>query len=246
MLRHSISILLISLTWAAAQEQSVKPGINDKFLDPKLQVEEWTQKFETESREIFSQRARILENVSLKPGMQVADIGAGTGLFTLPFATAVGISGKVYAVEIAQNFLNHISARAKKVELTNVEPILCTSRSVGLADGSIDLAFICDVYHHFEFPQDSMASLFKAMRSGGEVVLIDFKRIPGRSSEFVMGHVRAGQEAFEAEIKAAGFEKVGEVNNVLLENYFVKFRKPPPVPSEDGPKTPQEPTPPSK
>lgn len=236
MLRHSISILIISLTWAAAQEQSVKPGINDKFLDPKLKVEEWTQKFETESREIYSQRTRILENVGLKPGMQVADIGAGTGLFTLPFATAVGKSGKVYAVEIAQNFLDHISARAKKVELTNVEPILCTSRSVGLADGSIDLAFICDVYHHFEFPQDSMTSLFKAMKSGGEVVLIDFKRIPGRSSEFVMGHVRAGQEVFEAEIKAAGFEKVGEVNNVLLENYFVKFRKPLPVPAEAGPK----------
>ena len=213
----------------------MKPGIKDKFLDPKLKMEEWTQKFETESREIFSQRARIIEHLNLKPGMQVADVGAGTGLFTLPFATAVGKTGKVYAVEIAQNFLDHISARAKKVDLTNVEPILCTSHSVGLPDGSIDLAFICDVYHHFEFPQDSMASLFKAMKPGGEVVLIDFKRIPGRSSEFVMGHVRAGQEVFEAEIKAAGFEKASEVNNVLLENYFVKFRKPALEPAEAAP-----------
>jgi predicted methyltransferase len=81
------------------------------------------------------------------------------------------------------------------------------------------------VYHHFEFPQASLASLHKALKPGGEMVLIDFKRIPGESSEFVMGHVRAGQEVFESEVTAAGFEKVGEVKGVLKENYFVRFRR---------------------
>lgn len=217
--------LLLSLSITIAQEQSVKPGINDKFLDPKLKVEEWTQKFETESREIFQQRQKIIENIGLKPGLQVADIGAGTGLFTLPFASAVGKNGKVYAVEIAQGFLDHIRARAAKVGLTNIQTVLCTSRSTGLPDASIDLAFICDVYHHFEFPKDSLASLHKALKPGGELILIDFKRIAGVSSEFVMGHVRAGQEVFEAEIIAAGFEKTEEVKGFLLENYFVKFRR---------------------
>ena len=87
------------------------------------------------------------------------------------------------------------------------------------------LAFICDVYHHFEFPQATLATLHKALKSGGELVLIDFKRIPGESSDFVMGHVRAGQEVFEAEVIAAGFEKISEVKDVLKENYFVKFRR---------------------
>ena len=63
------------------------------------------------------------------------------------------------------------------------------------------------------------------MKPGGELVLIDFKRIPGQTSDFIMGHVRAGQEVFEAEVTAAGFEKVSEVKDVLKENYFVKFKR---------------------
>jgi ubiquinone/menaquinone biosynthesis C-methylase UbiE len=208
-----------------AQDQSVKPGINDKFLDPKLNVEEWTKRFETESREIFHQREKIVAAAGLKPGMTMADIGAGTGLFTLHFAQAVGATGKVYAVEIASKFLEHIKVRASKASASNVQTILCTEKSVELPEAAIDLAFICDVYHHFEFPQATLATLHKALKPGGEIVLIDFKRIPGESSDFVMGHVRAGQEVFESEVIAAGFEKVGEVKDVLKENYFVRFRK---------------------
>ena len=223
MKRITLLCLLASLTFA--QDASVKPGINDKFLDPKLNVEEWTKKFETESREIFHQREKITAAAGLKPGMIMADIGAGTGLFTLHFAQVVGENGKVYAVEIAKNFLENIKARASKASASNVQAILCTERSVELPEDSIDLAFICDVYHHFEYPQATLASLHKALKPGGELILIDFKRIKGESSDFVMGHVRAGQEVFEAEVAAAGFEKFAEVEGILKENYIVKFRR---------------------
>lgn len=225
-MKTRLTVLFLTLaSFAFAQDASVKPGINDKFLDPKLKVEEWTQKFETESREIFHQRDKIVAAVGLKPGMAMADIGAGTGLFTLTFSEAVGEAGKVYAVDIAKNFLEHIKARATQAHAANVQTIQCTERSVELPEASIDLAFICDVYHHFEYPQASLATLHKALKPGGELVLIDFKRIPGESSDFVMGHVRAGQEVFEAEVIAAGFEKIAEVKDVLKENYFVKFRR---------------------
>lgn len=216
---------VVLASFALAQDTSVKPGINDKFLDPELNVEEWTKKFETESREIFHQREQIVAATGLKPGMVMADIGAGTGLFTLHFAQAVGAEGKVYAVEIAKNFIEHIKARASKASASNVETILCTEKSVELPEASIDLAFICDVYHHFEFPQATLATLNKALKPGGELVLIDFKRVPGEASEFIMNHVRAGQEVFEAEVTAAGFEKVDEVKDLLKENYLVKFRR---------------------
>jgi len=219
------ALILTLASLAVGQDSSVKPGINEKFLDPNLKVEEWTQKFETESREIFHERERIVAALGLKAGMVVADIGAGTGLFTLAFSEAVGETGKVYAVEIAKNFIAHIKARAAKANAANVETILCTERSVELPEASIDLAFICDVYHHFEFPAASLATLYRAIKPGGELVLIDFKRIPGESSDFVMGHVRAGQEVFEAELTAARFEKVDEVKGLLEENYFVKFRR---------------------
>jgi ubiquinone/menaquinone biosynthesis C-methylase UbiE len=224
-MKRTTTLLCLLASLAFAQDASVKPGINDKFLDPKLNVEEWTKKFETESREIFHQREKIVAAAGLKPGMVMADIGAGTGIFTLHFAQAVGENGKVYAVEIAKNFLEHIKARASKASAANVQTILCTERSVELPEASIDLAFICDVYHHFEFPSASLATLHKALKPGGELVLIDFKRIPGESSDFIMGHVRAGQEVFEAEVTAAGFEKVDEVKDLLKENYFVKFRR---------------------
>ena len=224
-MKRTSTLLCLLASLAFAQEVSVKPGINDKFLDLKLNVEEWTKKFETESREIFHQREKIVAAAGLKPGMTMADIGAGTGLFTLHFAQAVGASGKVYAVEIAKNFLEHIKARASKASASNVQTILCTERSVELPEASIDLAFICNVYHHFEFPSASLATLHKALKPGGELVLIDVNRIPGESSAFIMGHVRAGQEVFEAEVIAAGFEKVDEVKDLLKENYFVKFRR---------------------
>jgi predicted methyltransferase len=224
-MKRAATLLCLLASLAFAQDASVKPGINDKFLDPKLNVEEWTKKFETESREIFHQREKIVAAAGLKPGMVMADIGAGTGLFTLRFARAVGEKGKVYAVEIAKNFLEHIKARASKASASNVQTILCTERSVELPEASIDLAFICDVYHHFEFPSASLATLHKALKPGGTLVLIDFKRIPGVTSDFIMGHVRAGQEVFEAEVIAAGFEKVDEVKDLLKENYFVKFRR---------------------
>lgn len=219
----SLSLLLAAL--AGAQEQSVRPGINEKFLDPDLQPAEWTEKFETESREIYHQREKIVSAAGIKPGMVVADIGAGTGLFTLPFAKAVGAQGKVFAVEIAPNFLKLIRTRAERASMPNIETVLGTGRSVELPEASVDLAFICDVYHHFEYPHDSLKSLHRALKPGGEIVLVDFIRIEGKSSDWTLGHVRAGQEVFEAEVVAAGFEKVGEVKDLLKENYFVRFRK---------------------
>ena len=224
-MKHLFFFLLALSTLGLAQEESVKPGINEKFLDPDLKVDEWSQKFEVESREVFHQRDEIVAAIGLKPGMTMADIGAGTGLFTVPFSKAVGATGTVYAVDIARNFLTHIKARAERAKAGNVETVLCTDRSVELPKDSIDLAFICDVYHHFEYPEASLSSLYKALKPGGQLVLIDFKRIPGESSDFVMGHVRAGQEVFEAEVTAAGFEKVEEVKDLLNENYFVRFQK---------------------
>ena len=223
---RALALCVVLAATAGAQEQSVRPGINEKFLDPNLQPAEWTEKFETESREIYHEREKILAALGLKPGQVVADIGAGTGLFTLPFAKAVGEKGKVYAVEIARNFLKLIQTRAERASVPNIETVHCTERSVELPEATVDVAFICDVYHHFEFPLDSMKSLFRAMKPGGEVVLVDFVRIEGKSSDWVLDHVRAGQEVFEREIQAAGFEKVGEVKDVLKENYIVKFKKP--------------------
>lgn len=215
-------IFAFSTVPANAQEQSVKPGINDAFKEP--DVKEFTDRFEVESREVYAQRRAILKACNLKPGMVVADIGAGTGLFTLLFADAVGEKGRVYAVDIAPKFVAHIEQKAQKSGFQNVVGIVGTDRSVELPPESIDFAFICDTYHHFEFPLRTMESLHRALRPGGQVVVIDFQRIEGKSSEWVLNHVRAGQEVFTNEILKSGFRLVGE-ESMLKENYFLRFEK---------------------
>ncbi len=215
-------IVAVNVLPGVGQEKSVRPGINKQFENPN--VKEYLGKFEVESREVFAKRKEIVAACKLKPGMTVADIGAGTGLFAQPFAQAVGPKGKVYAVDIARQFVTHIEKTAQKQGLKNVVGVVCTPTSAELPPASVDLAFICDVYHHFEFPVKTMASIHRALKPGGRLVLIDFKRIKGVTREWIMNHVRAGQEVFAREVTESGFRQVGE-EKLLKENYFLHFER---------------------
>jgi predicted methyltransferase len=205
------------------QDKSVNPGINKSFENPT--PDEFIGRFERDGRDPYDHRFEVIKAIGLKPGMAVADIGAGTGLFTRLFSPLVGPQGKVFAVDIAENFVKHIERQAQADGLTNIVGVVCQPDSANLPPGSIDLAYICDAYHHFEYPQKTMRSIHEALKPGGEVILIDFQRIPGVSSDFVMTHVRAGQEVFTKEIVEAGFEQVEERMGLLKESYFVRFRK---------------------
>ncbi|MBL8824481.1 MAG: class I SAM-dependent methyltransferase [Planctomycetia bacterium] len=225
LVRFSICLVLSGFGFAHlnAQEQSVKPGINDTFRNPN--VKEFVERFEGESREIFDKRNAVLKACDLKPGQAVADIGAGTGLYTRLFAQAVGEQGKVYAVDISQKFLDYIRETADKLGFKNIKTILGKDASPELAPNSVDVVFICDTYHHFEFPYKIMKEIHAAMKPGGKLIIIDFIRIPGQSREWVLNHVRAGQDLVEKEITQVGFTKNGEHKNIFKENYFIVFEK---------------------
>ena len=123
--------------------------------------------------------------------------------------------------------MKHVEDSAHKSGLTNVVGVVCKPDSVNLPEESVDVVFICDTYHHFEFPTKTMKSIRRALRPGGEVILIDFERIEGVSREWIFGHVRAGQEVFTKEIQTAGFELVAEVEvEGLEENYVLHFKRP--------------------
>lgn len=207
-------------------EKSVRPGINEKFLDPELDPGEWVERFEIESREVYGARMEVLKACGIQDGWRIADIGAGTGIYTRLFSDAAGSKGWVYAVEIAPRFLEHIQRQSRALKQQNVTGILCPEDSVSLPPESIDMAFICDTYHHFEFPGSTVASIHRALRPGGQLVLIDFERIPGKSRDWIIGHVRAGKSVFCSEIEQVGFELVEEVEIPgFEENYYLKFRK---------------------
>lgn len=218
-----VAIALTPVVAVRAQEKSVNPGINKNFENP--DVSEFVGRFEKEGRDAFDHSQEIVAALKLKPGMAVADIGAGTGLFSRKFSPLVGESGKVYAVDISDEFVNHIADLARAQKLKNIIGVVCKPDSVELPPASVDLAFICDAYHHFEFPQKTMRSIHQALRPHGQLVLIDFHRIPGVSSDFVLGHVRGGQEVFAAEVIDAGFKQVEEKKDLLKESYFLRFEK---------------------
>ena len=208
------------------REQSVKPGINKSFVNPDLDVDSYVKRFEIESREVFVTRERILAACEIKAGDTVADIGAGTGLFSRMFSVQVGDEGWVYSVDIAPRFIEHINKENAKFDLTNITGVLCAENSINLPPRSSDVVFVCDTYHHFEYPKSTLASIHRALKDDGHLIVIDFERIEGKSREWLLGHVRAGKEVFLAEILDAGFALVEEKKiDGFQENYFLKFKK---------------------
>ena len=209
-----------------SNEQSVRPGINKGYKSSDLDVAKMVERFELESREIYLLQEKIVASCEIKPGDIVADVGAGTGLFSRLFSDAVGETGWVYAVDIAPRMVGHIVQEATKQGQQNVTGVVCPENSVSLPPNSVDLVFICDTYHHFEYPKSSLASIKRALRPGGRLVVIDFERIEGRSREWLLNHVRAGKETFRAEIQDAGFDFQEEKTIAgFRENYFLLFQK---------------------
>lgn len=207
---------------SAAQQKSVHPGINKPYQNP--DVKDAVRRFESEGREIFNHREEIVKACQLKPGMDVADVGAGTGLFTRLLAPQVGPKGKVYAVDIAKSFIDHIEKTCKEQGIKNVQGVLCTPQSTKLAPDSVDLVFVCDTYHHFEFPQKTLATIHRALHPGGSLIIVDYKKEKGQTSDWLMKHVRANEKQVIQETADAGFELV-DTPKLMQGQYVLRLKK---------------------
>jgi len=227
----AVALAFLTLPLAAA-EQGAAPGINKPYVvDP--DVVRWNRSFENERREVYVKRDAIVAAAGVKPGMTVADIGAGTGLFTMLFADAVKPTGKVVAVDISPAFVEYIQSTAKKRRVKNVSAVVANGTDVGLPDASVDLAYLSDVYHHFEHPAETLASIRKALKPGGRMVVIDYERIPGRTPQARIEHVRVDKQQAISEIEAAGF-KLLEEKKLMRENYYLVFGQAPlPAPTQN-------------
>lgn len=207
---------------AAPQQAGAKPEVNERFQNP--DVESFVERFEKEGREVFDKRHQIVDACGIEPGDSVADVGAGTGLFTRLFSRAAGPSGTVFAVDISKAFIDHIESTASAEGLSNIRGIVCEQTDTGLPPLSVDLVFLSDTYHHFESPRETMASVHRALRPGGKLIVIDFERRQGTSSDWILDHVRAGKDEVIKEIESFGFQLVDD-KHLLDENYFLTFTK---------------------
>lgn len=118
----------------------------------------------------------LLEALALKPGEQVADVGAGSGYFSWRMARVVGDAGAVYAVEIQQPMLDLLMANMKRRNVDQiVRPILGTVQDPKLPEGSLDTILLVDVYHELDYPYEMARAMIKALKPGGRLVLVEYR-----------------------------------------------------------------------
>ncbi len=184
-------------------------------------IQLWLETMELSSRELFAARENVVAALRLQPGQRVADIGAGTGLYTLMFAPIVGDEGVVYAVDIEPRFLRLINQRVDDLDMTNVVSVLSHPKDITLPSGSVDAVYIADTYHYLDDPEAVMATVRDALVDGGRLFMVEFNRgAPGVDSQN-KDHVRFGKAELVAELETMGFALVEEPKVDGLKDYYM-------------------------
>jgi ubiquinone/menaquinone biosynthesis C-methylase UbiE len=132
----------------------------------------WLDRPEREAEEAPS---LLIKALKLRPGMNVADIGAGTGALSFPMAKQVGPKGNVFAVEIQPELLEIIRDRAKKQGVTNVKTVLGNVTDPRLSANSMDLMLLVDVYHEFDHPREMVTNMIRGLKKGGRLVFVEYR-----------------------------------------------------------------------
>jgi FkbM family methyltransferase len=178
----------------------------------------WLERAQREGQE---RTDLLIERLPLTATDVVADIGAGTGYFSLPVARRVP-HGRVYAVDIQPEMLAIIEGRVADAGIRNVSAVLGTATSPMLPVGEIDLAFIVDAYHEFSHPREMGEALVRALRPGGHLLLIEYR---GEDANVPIKLLHKMTEAqVRREMEALGLEWVS-TEDYLPQQHVLTFRK---------------------
>lgn len=167
----------------------------------------------------------VIAAMGLKAGDVVADIGCGTGYFSRRFAKAVGPTGKVYGVEIQQEFIDMLKERCAQESITNVTPILGTETDPLLPEAGCDWLFLSDVYHEFQKPREMLAAMLKSLKPGGRVCLVEY-RLLGDTAKHIKAEHRMSVKQVLAEWQPAGFELVDLLDFLPAQHLFIFQKRP--------------------
>jgi SAM-dependent methyltransferase len=180
------------------------------------------QWLERSGRELEEMPETALNELGIKSGMTVADVGAGVGYFTIRLAKRVGASGKVYANDVQPEMLSLMRQRAQKAGVNNIIPVLGTESDPKLPAASLDLILMVDVYHEFSQPQKMLRKLRESLKADGRLVLLEYRKedpaIPIRPE-----HKMSVDEA-KMELGAEGFE-LERVSEALPRQHILIFKK---------------------
>jgi cyclopropane fatty-acyl-phospholipid synthase-like methyltransferase len=181
-------------------------------------AQEYVKLLESERRVEQLQIDRVIETLKLSPGQRIADLGAGSGLFTRPVAQKVGDQGIVYALDIDPDLLKHIAQTAEEQKLANIRTILAAEDDPKLPE-PVDLIMVIDTLHHISNRGTYLKNLRRYLRPGGRLAIIDF------SETWPAGHeqMKYSLEELEAWMKAAGYTRIAK-HDFLSNNFFVVYQ----------------------
>jgi predicted methyltransferase len=206
----------------AATTAASHPGSHDATARHSFQdVEHWRAIFDDPSRAAWQKPEAVVQALQLKPGMRVADLGAGTGYFSRYLSGAVGAQGTVFTADTEPNLVAHLRERAEKEQTENVVPILASADNPRLPAAGTDLVLIVDTFHHIDDRLSYFRRLQRALSPHGRVAIIDWQKrdLPvGPPLE----HKLARDQVVE-EMQAAGYRLVDEPS-FLPYQYFLLFR----------------------
>ena len=177
---------------------------------------------ERATREVEEKPSEVVNALNLNPTDIVADIGAGTGYFTFQIAPLIP-EGKVLAVDIQPEMIDIIDFLQKENNITNVEPVLGSVTDSNLPGENVDLALMVDAYHEFEYPREMMSGVARALKPGGRVVLVEYRR----ENPFILIKAphKMTQKQVRKEMSVVGLEWI-ETKNFLPQQHFMVFQKP--------------------
>lgn len=232
-MKSAASLSLATLIFLTACSQAPEnaepadgPAITATADDSDVTIDVWLERMEVGSRELYSARQAVVDAIALDEGAAVADIGSGTGLYALMFAESVGPAGRVYAEDIEPRFLDLINQRAEDSGIDNITAVLGRENDVTLPESAVDVVFIADTYHYFSDREAVMKSVYRALKPGGSLIVIDYDLKPGEERPADKSHVRFGRAGVISEIEYIGFKFAAEEDvEGLEENYFLRFEK---------------------
>jgi ubiquinone/menaquinone biosynthesis C-methylase UbiE len=179
----------------------------------------WLERAERESEESPRTAIKMLE---LRPGMSVADVGAGSGYYTELLAGAVGPEGRIYATDIQPGMVRLVEQRVQSRKLAQVQPILAPPDGTGLAPECCDVILMVDVYHELSNPQSILRQLKLALKTEGRLVLLEFRK-EDRSVPIREEHKMSIAEA-RIELESEGYRFEGALPGLPWQHMLV-FRK---------------------
>lgn len=212
---RKLYLLLLVLTCAAgAQDEHHRHQHHHDFSD----VERYIKRFEDPAREAWQQPDKVVESLKLRPGQNVADIGAGSGYFTRRFARAVHPGGFAVAVDVEPGFFPYVAERAREAGQNNIFTLRADNDNPHLEEKGFDLVFICNTVHHMEDRVSYFRTIAPALREGGRLVVVDFFK----DRDIPVGPgpaMRLTPESLTAELEQAGYAV--EVDEEMLPYQYI-------------------------